>query len=80
VDAVIWHNPRCSTSCGALDLLTEHGVDTTVVRYLDQAPGRAALEEVLRKLGTDDPRMIIRTGEALYRELDLATGSTGRVG
>lgn len=73
MDAVIWHNPRCSKSRGALGLLTDHGVDTVVVRYLDQVPGHAALEEVLRKLGTDDPRTIIRTGEALYRELGLAT-------
>jgi arsenate reductase (glutaredoxin) len=68
----IWHNPRCSKSRGALALLTEHGVDPAVVRYLEDAPTRAELEEVLRRLGTDDPRAIIRTGEARYRELGLA--------
>jgi arsenate reductase len=72
VDAVIWHNPRCSKSRGALALLGERGVDATVARYLDTAPDRAALEDVLRRLGTDDPRTIIRTGEARYRELGLA--------
>lgn len=69
----IWHNPRCSKSRGALALLTERGVDPTVVRYLDEAPTRAELEDVLRRLGTDDPRVITRTGEARYRELDLKT-------
>jgi arsenate reductase len=68
----IWHNPRCSKSRGALALLTEHGVDPDVVRYLDEAPTREQLVDVLRRLGTDDPRSIIRTGEAQYRELGLA--------
>jgi arsenate reductase (glutaredoxin) len=72
VDAVIWHNPRCSKSRGALALLGERGVDATVVRYLDDAPDRAALEDVLHRLGTDEPRAITRTGEARYRELGLA--------
>ena len=68
----IWHNPRCSKSRGALALLTERGIDPTVVRYLDDAPDRAELERVLGLLGTDDPRAIVRTGEARYRELGLA--------
>lgn len=68
----IWHNPHCSKSRGALALLTEHGVDPAVVRYLEDAPTRAELEDVLRRLSTDDPREITRTGEARYRELGLA--------
>jgi arsenate reductase len=72
-DAVtIWHNPRCSKSRGAMDILAERGIDADVVRYLDAAPSRAELEDVLRRLGTDDPRAIVRTGEAVYRELGLA--------
>lgn len=69
---VVWHNPRCSKSRGALELLAEHGIEPEVVRYLDTAPTRAELEDVLVKLGTDDPRAIVRTGEARYRELGLA--------
>jgi arsenate reductase len=72
VDVTIWHNPRCSKSRGALALLAELGVDPTVVRYLDAAPDRAQLEDVLRRLGTDDPRAVTRTGERLYRDLGLA--------
>lgn len=68
----VWHNPRCSKSRGALALLAERGIDPELVRYLDDAPDRAALEDVLRKIGTDDPRAIIRTGEPRYRELGLA--------
>ncbi|HZZ46792.1 MAG TPA: arsenate reductase (glutaredoxin) [Pseudonocardia sp.] len=71
-DVTIWHNPRCSKSRGALALLTERGIDPRVVRYLDDAPSRAELVDVLRRLGADDPREITRTGEARYRELGLA--------
>jgi arsenate reductase len=67
----VWHNPRCSKSRGALALLAERGVEPTVVRYLDDAPTRADLVDVLRRLGTDDPRSITRTGEKLYSELGL---------
>jgi arsenate reductase (glutaredoxin) len=72
-DVTIWHNPRCSKSRGALALLGELGVEHSVVRYLETAPTRAQLEDVLRRLGTDDPRTIVRTGEPVYRELGLAT-------
>lgn len=70
-DVSIWHNPRCSKSRGALAVLTERGLDPTVVRYLDRAPDRAALEDVLRRLGTDDPLVITRTGEPRFAELGL---------
>jgi arsenate reductase len=71
-DVTIWHNPRCSKSRGALALLAERGVDPEVVRYLDTAPSRAELVDVLRRLGSEDPLVITRTGEARYRELGLA--------
>ncbi|NLC62178.1 MAG: arsenate reductase (glutaredoxin), partial [Gammaproteobacteria bacterium] len=32
---VLYHNPRCSKSRGALDLLQENGIEPEVVRYLD---------------------------------------------
>ncbi|MGQ0574312.1 MAG: arsenate reductase (glutaredoxin) [Pseudonocardia sp.] len=69
---VVWHNPSCSKSRGVLELLAERGIEPALVRYLDVAPDRAALEDVLAKLGTDDPRAITRTGEPRYAELALA--------
>lgn len=67
----IWHNPRCSKSRATLALLTEHGVEPTVRRYLDDPPSRAELEQVLAALGTDDPLALTRTGEAAFREQGL---------
>ena len=54
-----------------LALLTDRGVDPTVVRYLDDAPTRDEIVDVLRRIGADDPRSIMRTGEARYKELGL---------
>ena len=68
-DVELWHNPRCSKSRAALDLL---GDRATTRRYLEQPPTRAELEDVLVKLGTDDPRVIVRTGEAAYSGLEDA--------
>lgn len=75
-DVTVWHNPRCSKSRGALEILAEQGIDASVVRYLDAAPTRAEIEDVLTKLGTDDPRDIIRTGEAEYAGLEDADRDT----
>lgn len=70
-DITIWHNPRCSKSRGAYELLQERGIDADVVKYLDDAPSRDELERVLGLLGTDDPTTIARTGEARWKELGL---------
>lgn len=68
----VWHNTRCAKSRGACALLAEHGVMPEVVRYLETPPTRAEIERVAALLGIDDPREMMRTNEALYRELGLA--------
>jgi arsenate reductase len=68
----VWFNPACSKCRTVQGILAERGVEANYVRYLEQAPGRADIEAVLAQLGTDDPRAIMRTGEAAYRELNLA--------
>jgi arsenate reductase len=70
-DVTVYFNPSCSKCRGARDLLAERGVEATLVRYLDQAPSRSELERVLGLLGTDDPRRMMRTGEAVFKELGL---------
>jgi arsenate reductase len=68
----IWTNPLCSKSRGAQELLAEHGVVATQVRYLDEPPSRSELQRVLGLLGTADPRVLLRTGEPLAAELGLS--------
>ncbi|HEX2048722.1 MAG TPA: arsenate reductase (glutaredoxin) [Acidimicrobiales bacterium] len=67
----VFFNPECSNCRTAQGILQERGVDADYIRYLENAPSRSELEDVLRKLGTDDPREIIRAKEPVYAELDL---------
>jgi len=71
----ILHNPRCGKSREALQRLRDAGVEPVIVEYLEAPPDRARIEHILRLLGTDDPRAIMRTGETIYRELGLADAS-----
>ncbi|MBD9499687.1 arsenate reductase (glutaredoxin) [Pseudomonas sp. BGr12] len=72
----IFHNPRCSKSRGALELLEERGLQPTIVRYLETPPSAAELKALLGKLGIG-ARQLLRTGEDEYKELDLANPALG---
>jgi len=63
----IYHNPRCSKSRGALELLEKNGVTPEVIRYLDMPPTREELIELLAKLGMQ-PSELVRKGESVCKE------------
>ena len=69
-DSRYFHNPRCSKSRAALELLAEHGVQPRIVPYLEQAPDVIELKDLLRRLGLP-ARALLRTGEPEYTELGL---------
>lgn len=71
-DTTVWFNPSCTKCRGTRDLLSEQGVEARYVEYLQEAPARDELQRVMRLLGIDDPRQMMRTREALYGELGLA--------
>lgn len=71
-DVTVWFNARCSKARGARDLLAEQGVEAEMYDYLRESPTRGEIEQVMQMLGIDDPRLMMRTGEDPYRELDLA--------
>ena len=71
-DVTVWFNPNCSKCRGTKELLDERGIEADYLRYLEDTPSRAEIERVLGLLGTDDPRAIVRTGEAVYKDLGLA--------
>ena len=75
-EVCVWFNPGCSKCRGARDLLGERGVEAQYLRYLDDRPSAADIRRVMRQLGIDDPRLMMRTGEAVYRDLWLA-GANG---
>ena len=70
-DLTLYHNPRCSKSRGALELLEARGLTPTVVRYLDEPLDAAQIQGLLKKLGLS-ARQILRTGEDEYKALNLA--------
>lgn len=66
----IWHNPRCSKSRRALEILNDLGLRPTVVEYLKTPPQPKELRDVLRRLDMA-PRDLMRTREAPWRDLGL---------
>lgn len=70
-DLTLYHNPRCSKSRGALELLEARGLQPKVVRYLETPPSAGELESLLGKLGIA-ARELLRTGEDEYKALNLA--------
>lgn len=63
----IYHNPRCSKSREALEILEEEGLKIEVVKYLENTPTEAELEKILVKLNLS-PQDIIRKNESLYKQ------------
>lgn len=66
----IYHNPRCSKSRQALALLSECGADVEVIEYLKTGLTLSELTDLLEKTG-GAARAMMRTGEAVYKELGL---------
>ncbi len=66
----IFHNPRCSKSRETLQLLQARGLQPDIVEYLDTPPTAEQISTILDQLGLQ-PRELMRTNEAEYRELGL---------
>ncbi|WP_434596244.1 arsenate reductase (glutaredoxin) [Pseudomonas sp. R4-83] len=73
-DLTLYHNPRCSKSRGALELLEARGLTPTVVRYLETPLDATQIKALLGKLGIS-ARQLLRSGEDEYKMLQLANES-----
>jgi len=73
-DLTLYHNPRCSKSRGALELLEARGLTPNVVRYLETPLSAAQIKALLGKLGIS-ARQLLRTGEDEYKMLQLSDES-----
>ena len=69
-DLTLWHNPRCSKSRQAKQILDDRGAAYVVREYLTDAPSASELDTVLTALGKE-PWDIARTGEDVAKELGL---------
>jgi arsenate reductase (glutaredoxin) len=72
----LYHNPRCSKSRAALELLRARDLQVEVVEYLQDPPSPETLREVLACLGIA-PRDLLRSGEAEYQSLGLDAPDIG---
>ncbi|QQX76367.1 MULTISPECIES: arsenate reductase (glutaredoxin) [Aequorivita] len=61
-----YHNPRCSKSRQALNLLEEKGETIEVVRYLETPPSHQELKQVIELLGIA-PIDLVRTQEEVWK-------------
>jgi arsenate reductase len=73
-DLTLYHNPRCSKSRSALELLEARGLTPNVVRYLETPLSAAQIKALLGKLGIS-ARQLLRSGEDEYKMLQLADAS-----
>jgi len=71
MSTIIWHNPRCSKSREALQLLEDNGVDARVYKYLDEKPSVEEIKGMLEALGIG-AKELLRKKEAIYKELGLS--------
>ncbi|MCV2402992.1 arsenate reductase (glutaredoxin) [Marinomonas sp. C2222] len=71
----IYHNPRCSKSRQTLQLLEENNIQADVRLYLQDTPSKEELETLLAQLGIS-PLELMRTKEAVYKELGLTKDSS----
>ena len=68
--AKIWHNPKCSKSRQALELLHVNDIEVEVVKYLEIHPSTEQIKDLLSKLQIS-AKELMRTKEELYKELGL---------
>ena len=68
--AFLFHNPRCSKSRQALNLLEQEKENFEIFTYLDQKLEKDFLKEIIQKLDIN-PRDLLRTGESAYKENNL---------
>jgi arsenate reductase len=66
---LVYHNPVCSKSRGALEILGDRGVDPEVVEYMKVHPTRADLERIVDAI-TDEPAALVRKDKR-FAELGL---------
>ena len=66
----IYHNPRCSKSRKALEILNSKTKDIKIIKYLENGIDIIELESIL-DLNNISKDEIIRTNENSYKELKL---------
>ena len=66
----IFHNPRCSKSRQALQILQDNNCDIEIINYLEIDLDVSLIKDILHKLSLK-PRDILRTSEQDYKDNNL---------
>ena len=69
VNLEIFHNPACSKSRGAMQLVADRGISAEVTEYLKAPPDRATLERIVDAI-VDDPAALVRKDKR-FQQLGL---------
>ena len=67
----IYHNPKCSKSRSALELIQQKQLTVEIIEYLKFPPHSRELAYIIKKLGVT-AREIIRKNEEPYKKLGLS--------
>lgn len=65
---IIYHNPKCSKSRQALEILKKHNIEPTIVEYLKTPLN---LEQLSKLRSNFDLKDFVRTNEPKFTELQL---------
>jgi len=69
-EIVIWHNPRCSKSRNALNLLESKKIDSKIYKYLESKPTKKEITDILKLLNIN-AKDLLRKSETIYKDLNL---------
>lgn len=70
MQVTIYHNPKCSTSRNALEIIRAKGIEPTIVEYLKTPLSKPELAALIKKMGVP-VRDVVRSKEPVYAELGL---------
>jgi len=62
----IYHNPKCSKSREALQILQDNNRQPEIIEYLQEPPNKQELTKIIELLGIS-PRHLLRTTELEYK-------------
>lgn len=65
----IFHNPSCSKSRGAMQIVAERGIDADVTEYLKAPPDRATLERIVDLIAEEPAELVRKDGR--FKDLGL---------
>ena len=72
----IYHNPKCSKSRKALEIIRGKNIEPTIILYLKTKLSKTEIKNLLAKLGLPI-RDILRTGEDEYKNNNLNNKNLG---